>query len=100
MFGKSRHDGEWQEEIQSHLQMHIEDNLRAGMTPEQARRSALVRFGGIRPARGVYRDQQGLPWETLWQDLRHGVRTLRKQPAPHVLTIATVGRLRSPKQPS
>lgn len=92
LFGKSRQDREWEEEIQAHLRMHIEDNVRAGMDPGEARRQALLKFGGIEPAREAYRDRRGLPWvETLWQDLRHGIRTLQNEPgftAVVVLTLA------------
>jgi hypothetical protein len=92
LFGKSRRDREREEEIQEHLRMHIDDNVRAGMNPDEARREALLKFGGIEPAKEAYRDRRGLPWlETLWQDLRHGVRALGKQPgftAVVVLTLA------------
>ena len=42
LFRKDRQDRELAEEIESHLQLHVEDNLRAGMTPEDARRQALL----------------------------------------------------------
>lgn len=47
MFDRERRDQELAEELQSHLALHIEDNLQAGMTPEEARRDALLRLGGI-----------------------------------------------------
>jgi predicted permease len=68
-------------EIDSHLQMHIDDNLRAGMTPEEARRQAMVTLGGVETTKQAYRDQSTVPFvETILQDLRFGVRQLRRNP--------------------
>jgi predicted permease len=92
LFHKERRDRELAEEIESHLQMHIEDNLRSGMTPEEARRAALLKFGGVESAKESYRDRRGLPLlETFVQDLRFGARMLRRNPgftAVAVLTLA------------
>ncbi|MCW5558553.1 MAG: ABC transporter permease, partial [Verrucomicrobiae bacterium] len=92
LFGRPRRDRELDEEIESHLQMHIEDNLRLGMTPEEARRQALIQLGGIESTKEAYRDQRGLPWlESLCQDLHYGARQLRRNPgftAVAVLTLA------------
>jgi hypothetical protein len=78
---QGRRDRELTEEIESHLQFQIEDNLRAGMPPERARQSALLAFGGVEAMKEEYRDQRGLPLlETVAQDLRYGLRTLRKNP--------------------
>jgi len=51
LFGKKRQERELAEELESHLQMHIEDNLRRGMTPEDARRDALIKLGGLEPTK-------------------------------------------------
>jgi hypothetical protein len=66
LFNKQRKDRELDEEIERHLQMHIEDNLRLGMNPEEARRQAMIKLGGIESTKEAYRDQRGLPvFETL-----------------------------------
>src|SRR3989442_13857665 len=81
LFNKRRKDRELDDEIESHLQLHIEDNLRLGMTPEEARREAMIKLGGIESTKEAYRDQRGLPLlETLWQDVRYGARMLRRNP--------------------
>jgi predicted permease len=68
-------------EIDGHLQMHIDDNLRAGMTPEAARREALVHLGGVEATKEAYRDRSTIPWlDHLLQDLRFAFRQLRKNP--------------------
>src|SRR5258706_10693364 len=70
-------DGALDEELQSHLDMAIEWNLRQGLTPEEARRKALLDFGGVEQTRQNYRDQRGLPMiQSIFQDVRYGFRLL------------------------
>src|SRR5712691_5545810 len=88
LFNKQRKDRELDDEIESHLQLHIEDNLRSGMTPAEARRNALIKLGGVEQTKESYRDQKGLPMiETMLQDLRFGFRMLRRSPGFTVLVI-------------
>ncbi|HJQ26944.1 MAG TPA: ABC transporter permease [Blastocatellia bacterium] len=90
-FGKAQRDRELAEELESHLQLHIDDNLRAGMTPQEARRQALIKLGGVAQTQEAYRRQRGLPLvEDLWQDLRYGTRGLFRQPAFTLVAIATL----------
>ena len=87
-FAKDQRERELATEMESHLQMHIEDNLRAGMSAEEARRQALIRLGGIEQTKESYRDRRGLPLlKTLFQDLRFGLRMLRRSPGFSILAI-------------
>src|SRR5262249_49857526 len=79
MLNRGRREREFAEELESHLAMHIEDNLRVGMSPEEARRVALVKLGGVTQVQELHREQRGLPvLETLFHDLRSGARLLFK----------------------
>jgi putative ABC transport system permease protein len=69
------------DELQSHLELHIEDNLRRGMSPEEAKRQALIALGSVQSVRDAYRDRGSLPSvESLVQDLRFAIRMLRTAP--------------------
>lgn len=69
------------DEIESHLQLHIDDNLRLGMTPAKARREAVMKLGGIESTRQSYRERNTLPMmDDLVQDLRFALRQLRRSP--------------------
>lgn len=70
------------EELDAHLQLHVDDNLRVGMSPGEARRRALIALGGIETVKEHYRRRRGVPLvEALWRDLRFGARLLKRQPA-------------------
>ena len=91
LFGREARDRELAEELESHLEMHVEDNLRAGMSPREARRQALVKLGGLAQTQEEYRRRRGVPvLEDLWKDLRYGVRTLARRKG---FTLAAVASL-------
>ncbi|HEY4679310.1 MAG TPA: permease prefix domain 1-containing protein, partial [Candidatus Angelobacter sp.] len=78
LFRKDRQDHEMAQEFESHLQLHIDDNIRAGMNPEQARRAALVKFGGMEAAKESVRETSRLMWiDTAVRDMRYALRGLR-----------------------
>jgi len=78
-------------ELASHLQLHMEGNLRAGMNPQEARRAALLQLGGLEQAKESYRDRRSLPFlETLFQDQAYAARTLRKNPGFTAVSVATL----------
>lgn len=90
-FSRSRREREMSAEIDAHLELHIDDNIRAGMTPGEARRRALVLLGGVEPLKERYRDRRGLPWvETVIQDLRFGLRMIRRNPGFSTVAIAAL----------
>lgn len=86
-----RHNDEFAAELDTHLQLHIADNLRAGMNAEEARRNALIKLGGLTQTSESYRQRRGLPvLDTLFADLRFGVRMLRKNPGFTAVAAVTL----------
>ena len=83
--------GEFDANVEAHLSALAADLERAGLSPEDARREARRRFGGIDQAREAYRDASGFPTlDALAQDLRYSVRMLKRQPGFSALVIALV----------
>jgi putative ABC transport system permease protein len=80
-FGRRRLDRDFQEELQSHLDMLTAENLRRGMTPEAARRAALIRMGSPASLQQRHRETRGLPTlDYFLQDLHFGCRLLGRKP--------------------
>jgi predicted permease len=68
-------------ELEAHLELHIDDNLRAGMSTEEARRAAILKLGGMEATKQVCRERNGVPViENLMRDGRFAIRQLRKNP--------------------
>jgi putative ABC transport system permease protein len=91
LFGTHRQERELSAEMESHLALHMEDNLRAGKSQEEARREALMKLGGVEQTKEMYRERRGLPiLETLFQDLRFGMRVLGKSRGFTVVAVLTL----------
>ena len=79
LFHGEQLDHDVKEEMASHLEMAVEENLKRGMSAEEARRQALVQFGGVQQALERHRESRNLPWvDVLRQDLRFTFRMLRR----------------------
>jgi macrolide transport system ATP-binding/permease protein len=67
LFGGVRREQELADEIDSHLEMHVEDNLRAGMMPEEARRQAMLQLGGVgESSKSIASEEPCRWWRVCW----------------------------------
>jgi putative ABC transport system permease protein len=86
-----KQEREFSAELQSHLDLHIADNIRAGMTPDEARRQALIALGGMEQTRERYRDAITFRWiDALLKDIQFGFRTMRRSAGFTMLAIVTL----------
>jgi hypothetical protein len=81
LFRAPQLDSELDAEMAAHLDLATEENMQRGMSLEEARRQALIRFGGAEQAKEQHRDARALPtFDELSQDLRYAIRTFRRDP--------------------
>ena len=84
-------DRRLREEMEEHIALQTEENLRAGMSAAEARRQAVMKFGGMGTVREEYHAEQGIPFfENVVQDLRFALRMLAKSPGFAAVTILTM----------
>ena len=78
-------------ELESHLDMHSADNVRAGMSQEEARRHASIALGGVGQTSQMYRERRRIPMlEDVSQDARFGLRTLIKNPGLTIIAVLSL----------
>jgi len=91
LFFARKLDADLEEELRTHLDLAIEENLDRGMSQEQARAAALRSFGGVTQIREKYREQRGIPMlEQVKRDIGFGLRQLRKSPGFAITAILTL----------
>ena len=91
LFRRERVERELDAELQAYLELDVEENIRRGMAPKEARRTALARLGGVDAVKEQCRDVQRFRFaEDLWRDLRHGFRRLLARPVLAVVAVAVL----------
>jgi len=91
LFARQHADDDLREELQSHVEMETAENVKRGMSPDEARRQALLASGGLVQAAEAVRDRRGIPWiESAVADLRYAVRALRHSPAFTSVVVVTL----------
>src|SRR6185436_19473950 len=89
--GARRRDCDIAAELTAHLQSHVDANLAAGMAPEEARRIALLKLGGLEQVKELNRDARSFAWlDDARQDLRYSLRTLRRSPGFASTAVAVI----------
>ena len=92
IFTKTSLDDDFNEELVAHLDLLTSENEKTGMTPDEARRVALVRLGGRELTREIHRETRGLPFlEVFSQDVRYAMRTLRRDAGFFIAAVCIVG---------
>jgi predicted permease len=87
----ARGEREFADELRSHIELHVADNMRAGMPPDEARRQALIKLGSVASVSEAHRDRRGLPvLESVIQDTRYAVRNLVRNRAFAAACIVTL----------
>ncbi|HEY6403102.1 MAG TPA: permease prefix domain 1-containing protein [Blastocatellia bacterium] len=91
LFRKSRQDRELTEEIDAYLEMLIEQKIKEGIDPAEARRAALIELGGREQVKEKVREARaGHRLESIWQDLRYGAQMLLKYPGFTLIAVFTL----------
>jgi hypothetical protein len=88
---KRAQDERLREEIEEHIALQTAENLRAGLSPIEARRQAMLKFGGVEAMKQDYRAERGLLLiENLLGDVRYAIRSLRRTPGLTVVVVITL----------
>jgi predicted permease len=90
--GRAPYSKDFADELETHVAMDTERGIRNGLSPEEARRQSLIRFGGIAQAHDAYAERQGLPWlESLLRDVHYSLRSLVRNRLVTAVAILSIG---------
>jgi predicted permease len=88
---RRQRDEDFADELESHVAMDTDRGIRDGLSPEEARRQALIRLGGMVQVRNAYCQRRGLPWlQSLFRDLHYSFRSLGRHRGVTVIAILSI----------